>query len=304
MRITNKYLSGQLLSNLNRNLNQLADTQQKVATGKAVSKPSDDPVRVNQALNMATAIADNDQFIRNVDFTVAWMETTDSTVGQAVDTLQRARELAVRGSNGSLAQKDREAIATEVDQLKEQLRQIANTQYSGRFIFGGYKTQVAADAANPNGELYPKDVTLSQADSGSLEVELGPRDRIVYNTLGVDLFGDTKTNDNAFKVLDDLSTSLKNGDTAAVSGSLSKMDRWLDVANQERAIVGGKSNRMTMTRSRMEDANVSLQKLRSENEEVDMAETISSLMMQENVYKAALSVGARVIQPTLLDFLR
>ncbi|HEY9765360.1 MAG TPA: flagellar hook-associated protein FlgL, partial [Chroococcales cyanobacterium] len=290
--------------NLNHNLTQLQDTQQKLSSGKSVSKPSDDPVRVNQCLNLGTAIADNDQYVRNIDFTTAWMETNDSTMGQHVDALQRVRELSVRGASGSLSDTDRKAIAAEVDQIREQERQIANTQYNGRFIFGGYKTMPKPSLANPNGDLYPPDVTLSPNDSGKLEVELSPGTRLSYNTRGIDLLGNTSTADNVFKVLDDISSELKNGDGQAVSASLGKLDKWIDIANEERAIGGGKLSRMELSKNRLLDANISLQKLRSENEDVDMAQTISDLNMQQNVYQAALSVGAKVLQPSLMDFLR
>lgn len=305
MRITNQYLSNHLLSNLNNNLERLQSTQNKLSSGKAISKPSDDPVRVNQSLNLSTVIADNEQFIRNTDMANSWMDITDSSIGQAVDTLQRARELTVRGANDSMADVDRKAIASEITQIKEQLRQIGNTQYGGRFIFGGFQTIIEPDPVdNPSGELYPKDVSKAANNTGEFEIELSPSVRLSYNTSGVALFGDTTTGNNIFQVLDDLETDLNNGNTTNISGALSKLDKWIDTSNEERALVGGKVNRLDLTKNRLLDTNVTLEKLRSENEDVDMAETITDLNMQQNVYQAALAAGAKVIQPSLMDFLR
>lgn len=305
MRITNRYLSNHLLSNLNNNLETLQKTQDKISSGKAISRPSDDPVRVNQSLNLSTVISDNEQFIRNTDMANSWMDITDSSIGQAVDTLQRARQLTVEGANDSLATTDRQAIASEISQIKEQLRQIGNTQYGGRFIFGGFQTIIKKDPVNnPNGELYPKDVTKAANNTGEFEVELSSSVRLAYNTTGVALFGDTTTDDNVFKVLDDLETDLNNGNTTNITEALSKLDKWIDTSTEERAIVGGKVNRLDLTKNRLQDTNVTLKKLRSENEDVDMAEAITDLNMQQNVYQAALAAGAKVIQPSLMDFLR
>ena len=106
------------------------------------------------------------------------------------------------------------------------------------------------------------------------------------------------------KDLDDFINALKTDDTAGISVYLGNVDDHLENINSSRSEIGAKTNRLEMILKRIEDDNINVTQLLSNNQDVDMAETIMLLKNAENVYKASLSAGARVIQPSLLDFLR
>lgn len=129
--------------------------------------------------------------------------------------------------------------------------------------------------------------------------EVGQGYTIPVNMDGNQAFG------NIFTVLDNLIADLHAGDVSSLSGiRLGELDNEINHQLNIRATIGARVNRMDFVINRMQSQNISLTGLLSKTEDADIAQVISELKMQENVYRAALSVGARIVQPTLVDFLR
>lgn len=293
MRITNSMLINNFRRNLNVNLAEMERLQDQMSSGKKIKRPSDDPVNLVSALRLRTTITETEKYVANVNAALSWLETTDVALGQAGDLLQRVRELVVQGANDSLPQTSRQAIAAEVRQIKEQLLQVANTVHDGRYIFGGYKTLTP-----------PFDAAGNYTGDGvaDLQYEIGPGIKMTVNITGDDVF---KNAIDVFQLLDDIVNDLNTANTANLSGvRLGAVDRAIDNILQVRADVGARVNRLELTRNRLEETRINVSDLLSRTEDVDMAEIITRLQMQENVYRAALAAGARIIQPTLADFLR
>lgn len=293
MRITNSMLINNFRRNLNVNLAEMERLQDQMSSGKKIKRPSDDPVNLVSALRLRTTITETEKYVANVNAALSWLETTDVALGQAGDLLQRVRELVVQGANDSLPQTSRQAIAAEVRQIKEQLLQVANTVHDGRYIFGGYKTLTPPFDATGN---YTGDAVAD------LQYEIGPGIKMTVNITGDDVF---KNAIDVFQLLDNIVNDLNTANTASLSGvRLGAVDRAIDNILQVRADVGARVNRLELTRNRLEETRINVSDLLSRTEDVDMAEIITRLQMQENVYRAALAAGARIIQPTLADFLR
>lgn len=141
MRITNSMMVSNMMRNINANLNRMEKIQNQMATGKNIARPSDDPVGMARILKSTSDIMVSEQHKKNVDEALSWLETTETSVTQLKDVMQRVRELTVRGATGSMAAEDRQAIQKEIVQLKEQVLSIGNAAFAGRFIFGGYNTK-------------------------------------------------------------------------------------------------------------------------------------------------------------------
>ncbi len=302
MRITNNMLINNMLSNLNTNLNRMNKYQNQLATGKKISLPSDDPIVASRALKLRTDVAEIEQYQRNVDDATSWMEITETTLGQMGDVMHRVRELTVQGANGTSTPDDLNKIKQEMDQLKIQMTHLANTSYAGRYIFSGYKTD--KPLMDENG-VFQIDI----ANSEQIKYEIGIGDDIHINVTGSDLFNNgtdaaaTGTS-SLIGTLDALITALDAGDHSAVGNTLSQIDADMDNILRVRSGIGARMNRLELTANRLDDDYVNFTKLMSKNEDVDMAEAIMNLQNEENVYRASLSAGAKVIQPSLVDFLR
>jgi flagellar hook-associated protein 3 FlgL len=103
---------------------------------------------------------------------------------------------------------------------------------------------------------------------------------------------------------DDFISFLNTGDHKAISGIITKLDEDIGNLLRIRADIGARINRVELTTNRLESDDLNFTKLMSENEDIDMAEVIMNLTSEENVYRASLAGGARIIMPTLIDFLR
>lgn len=302
MRVTQGMMNNQLLRNISTNLYRMNDHQNQLSTGRKINKPSDDPVGMSFGLRYRSELAANEQYESNVDAAVSWLDYTDSMLGQANSVIQRVRELAVKGANGANPQEALDAIASEVEQLYSQLVTIGNSQFNGKYVFNGQKTDIPP---------YQLETAMTDPiDTGEIKFEIGVGVRIAANIPGNQVFGEPDdpnnpgTNDNIFRVLDDLVSALKSGDQLEVSNILGRIDTANDRFLEARADIGARLNRIELAQSRLQDIGVNLQTLQSKTEDADIAEVITNLKTDENVYQSSLSVGAKIISVSLVDFLK
>ncbi|WP_339060496.1 flagellar hook-associated protein FlgL [Tepidibacillus marianensis] len=300
MRVTQSMLNSQMLRNLNSNLTRLDQLQNQMSTGKKISKPSDDPVGLSFALRYRSELVSNEQYQKNVDSATSWLDYTDKLTGETNDVLQRAREIAVQGSNGTNSDASMEALGMEVAQLYEQLVAIGNSQFNGKYVFNGQKTDQPPYDVNT-----AKVLGTADPDTGKILFEIGMGITMPVNVSGKDLFGpNNAANPNAFQVLEELRSALMNHDQNGVNTTLGKFDNVIDNVMSKWAEVGARSNRIELMSNRLDNENINIQSLLSKTEDADMAEVMINLKMEENVYQASLSTGARIIRPSLMDFLR
>ncbi|MED4600701.1 flagellar hook-associated protein FlgL [Paenibacillus validus] len=303
-RVTQGMLNNQLLRNINTNLTRINNHQNQLSTGRQINKASDDPVGITFSLRYRSELSANDQYETNVDAAVSWLEYTDTMLAQSGEVLQRARELTVKAATGTNPQQALNAIKSEIDQLRAQLVNIGNSEFNGKYVFNGQLTDKA-----PYEEATAAGATV---DHGEIKFEIGVGVRIAANMPGNKVFGEPydpndpvkQNNDNLFRVLDDLSKSLEDGSIPGIENALGRLDTRMDVFLEARADVGAKLNRIELAQARIQDINTNLQTLQSKTEDADIAEVITNLKTDENVYQASLSVGSKIISTSLVDFLR
>lgn len=298
MRVTNKMLSQTFLNNLTRNLNAMRKTQEQMSSFKKVSRPSDDPIAVTQILGMKTTLAEQAKHMQNMEEGIGWLEATDSALNNAGQVLKRAYELTVQAANGTNPEDSLQAIAKEIEQLSDELMQIANSSYAGRYIFGGTYTGKTPFELDGEGNI------IYKGNDETLDWEIGAGVTMSINLTGQDVFeADEGTKQSEiFTVLSDLKNALESGGN--VDNLLENINEKLDHILEQRAVVGAKSRRMEMSLDRAEVVNLGLIELTSKLEDIDVAETSMYYAMQRATYEAALMTGAQILQPTLLNFLR
>ncbi len=299
---------------------------QQHSTTKKFSVPSDNPIGVSKSLELTTTIGKLEQYKRNTEDALSWLEITESAVEDIGNIMHRARELAV-SADGTKTPEDKQKIQAEIDQLTQQLVKLSNTTYAGKSIFTGYRT---------NQDLLKDDGTYN-IDSNSNErmiYEVGVSERIEINTLGYELFGiidptspTAKTTDldtvnnkteaqanpvppaqphqaQLIAVMKDFNDALEKDDIDRIQKTIGRIDNHMENILSIRGEIGAKTNRLEMTVNRIGKDTLNFTKLLSNNEDADMSEVIMNLKMDENVYRASLAATARAIQPSLLDFLR
>lgn len=302
MRVTQGMMVGNFLNNLNNNFKTMDKIQEQLSTGKRINRASDDPVGVVSSLRLRTGLTETEKYLSNVEDGRAWLETTDIALGQAGNILHRVRELTVQGANSTLPPQSLDAIAKEVAQLREQLIQVGNSTFDGRFIFGGFKTTNPPFIVAGVYGVPPDPAIIYNGDNGTINYEIGVNIQVPVNITGNSPFTSVT---NVFNLLTDIKNDIAAGNTASLSGvRLGQLDSVMDNMLSVRSDVGAKVNRLEMTKVRLDDTNLNLSGLLSKNEDIDTAKVITELKMQENTYQTALAAGARIIQPSLMDFLR
>ncbi|KAA0548322.1 flagellar hook-associated protein 3 [Bacillus sp. BGMRC 2118] len=358
MRVTQSMLSNNMLRNLSTSYERLGKYQDQLATGKKITRPSDDPVVAMKGMNYRTDLTEVEQFQRNVSEAYSWMENTDSAYDKATAALQRIRELVVQASNDTYEGNQRNSIAVEIKEMTQHLETIANTKMGNKYIFNGSNTTSApinleninlpVSRLNPDGTGYIlnfqgknfthtggttfvngtdtieimdptgaasatmngttinlDDVVISRVGASPSEVkdvkiELSKGVNITVssnteNTFNASLFGDLK------KII----ANLENGSSGSdIGNSLGKLDNHITSLTSERAEMGARYNRIELIEDRLSSQQIVTSRMMSDNEDAEIEQVITQLTIQESVHRAALGVGAKIVQPSLLDFLR
>ncbi|MBD8840687.1 flagellar hook-associated protein FlgL [Paenibacillus amylolyticus] len=306
MRITNNMLSSQLLLNLNRNAQQMNNTQTQLATGRKINKPSDDPVGITYSLRYRAELSSNEQYQKNVDSAVSWLEFNDTVLNQAGNVMQRLRELTVQASTGTNPQSALDSINEEVQQLKEQLVDISNSKLNGKYIFNGetYDIKPYDFPSNPDGSFDTTNAASVVTDKGKVNFIVGESVQLPINVDGNEVFGTGTEDDNLFVIMNTIMKALSDGDQKELSNQLDNIDSRMDKMLAIRSEIGAKTNRVDLMMGRLDDLGINLTDLQSKVEDADYAELSIQSKIQENIYNASLSAGAKIISPSLVDFLR
>lgn len=159
MRITNKMMTNNVLYNINNNKNLLSTLENQYSTGKKIQKPSDDPIIAVRALKLRTNLSEITQYVeKNIPDALSWMDTTESSLSVVNEILRQMNTYCNQGANDPLTAKDRNSIVTNLEQLKKQIYQEGNSNYAGRYVFSGYKTDTPLVFDEPTKE-YTYEIT-------------------------------------------------------------------------------------------------------------------------------------------------
>ncbi|MBA4180995.1 MAG: flagellar hook-associated protein 3, partial [Anaerolinea sp.] len=295
MRVTEQLRLNNQVSYLNAASERMDRIQRQLATGKRIDKASDDPSGTALALAHRKNLAFETQMRRNMENGTAFLNVTESALDGATDLLQRARELTIRAANGTNGPEELRSIGAEVGQLVQGLAQIANSNFGGAYIFGGHQTQAPAYQVTGS----PPTAITYQGDTGQRVHRISAQDTVPTNVVGSSAFG-TIFNE-LIALRDNLNT---NGPLSVTSAAIANIDSGLDRVLQARADVGARLNRFESAQRRSEDTDVSLQELRAQIEDVDLADAIIRMTAQQNALQAALGAIGRTANDSLLNFLR
>lgn len=298
MRITQQTIASRTYDNLQASLARSSRLQEQLSSGQQLSRPSDAPGQAAAAMQLRSSLRTTEQYVRNAADATAWLTVADSSLQGVSTSLQRARDLAVQGANdGALSLQARQGLADEVRQVRAGILQLANTQYLGRPVFGG----TAA-----GGVAFVQDavtgVVTYAGDAGTVDRRLGPNAQVRVDVSGTAAFGPDGT--NVFDVLEQLAVDLESDPAGPVGASITALDTARDALIAQLADVGARTNRVDTLRGIGDRQVLELRTSLSEVESIDLPATIVQLQMQEVAYQAALGATARVLQPSLLDFLR
>lgn len=341
MRIADKMNFDQVNAGLQKNRSELSELQNQAATQKRVNKPSDDPLATTRVLSARTNINSSQQYIKNINQAKTFLEYSDQSLAELTEILTRAKELAIsQASDGGANAGSRAVTSTEVEQLVGQTVQVGNRKLGDRFLFGGYRTTEAP--FDPQGAYRGDAGEMKVAINKEADVSINVPGSRVFLGLGIrgnspavspntpggvtpnneatirGPAGETVTpsapsqlsatwrnsGTNVFSVLQDLEVSLRTNSKEGVQDSLDRLDEALAQVVLARSEVGSRLATLNSATENLTKGVVDSKALASSMEDVDTFELVSNLTKSESTLKASLDSSGKLIQPSLLDFLR
>ncbi|MBB1196429.1 flagellar hook-associated protein FlgL [Curtobacterium flaccumfaciens] len=270
---------------------RVAELTDQATTLRAIQKPSDDPVGTASSLQVRKEQAAAAQYSRNANDAAAWLATTDSALSSVYSVLNSVRDLTVQAANsGTMSDTNRDAFVTQFRSLKADLEARANTTYGTRSVFAGSSTAAAAYDPATGWAAAGTDVSRRIGDGTTVRVD----------TAGTAVFG--SGDDSVFAVIDSIVNDLQNG--VNVNARINDVDGALGTVRGAQADVGIRHAAALTAQDSLKSATVSLESRRADIEDVDLAKAVLDLQVQQTNYQAALAVTAKVLQPTLMDYLR
>lgn len=320
MRITNQSLLNSILAGMQANGTRLDDLQTRISSGKRVLDPSDDPAATVKILELRTQIGQSQQYSANAEGGIDALEQADDIMVQIDATLQRVRELATAAANGTNSADSYQAQAAELDHIIRGIVDLANTSVEGKYMFSGWATDqkplTVTEDGSGNVDSISYLATTGPGVDGRLNREIAPGIQVPVNVTVQEMFthGTNPTTGASIDMLNrlvalrkDITTLSANPADATAQQGVGDFLGDLEIA--ENALlsthtdVGARVKRLEAAVTRADALSDGLTKLVSKQEDLDVPKAILELANVEFSYKLSLQMGARVVQPTLLDFL-
>lgn len=320
MRVTNSMLTSSFLNNLSNNLNRLEKLQYQLATNRKYAHISDDPISVIYSQQARYKLNRLGQYKKNVEMAQNWLAQAEEGIMDINELIKSAYETAIDVATSIKTDEDRKNAAKYVGQLKDQLLQSLNATFGDKYVFGGYNT-TGADGGDTNippftidtdGNLCFNGISFNSPGINALkddvltfDVGIGSEIKVTIN--GVELAQYHSDGDNLYNLLNELYAAMSKEDSHSID-EISTIAAKLQTAQSHvlslAAEIGGRTNRLDILSLRYDKDEVNYIQMKSNAEDADQAEVIMKYKMAESVYNAALSTGAYIIMPTLMDFLR
>lgn len=296
MRVADQQMYGTLIGNLQRSRQQILQAQQQISSQKKVTKPSDDPVAFGQIVMDKAALAQTDQWMRNVQYGTARIETADSALGQVQNLVSRMRELAIQARSDTTSAEGRTTIAQEVRQLHRQMLQLANTEVQGQALFGGTETNLTPFVISSG------DTVAYQGNAESQSIAVGRNHSVQVLIPGSEIFTGATT--NVFDDVRDLLVALESNDGTGIETAVGELESATHQLSQAQGRIGALGNRLDTTKSALETATLTIRQSLSQNEDADLAAAITQLSLQQVAIEAAGQAFRRIFDTSLLNVLK
>jgi flagellar hook-associated protein 3 FlgL len=287
-RVTPRMLSDTALRGFQLNIGRNQKIQEQIASGKKLTRPSDDPASATAAMRLRSQNRLDTQYLDNIDFATGRIDAADTALGDISDALRTAKQLAVNAQDSSLPDSSRAAFATELRSIRTGVIDAYNASWLGRPIFGGtVQGSVAVDGTGTYiGNESPVTARIGRAE-----------------TVRTDVSGVAAGADVLPQLLDDLADDIANGATD-LNGYQNQLDAVMVKVTAAFADVGTRGAQLTSAKNRLNVEQLDLKTQITNREDVDIAQASVELQSSQVAYQASLGAAAKVLQTSLLDYLR
>ena len=303
MRITQNMMSNIFMSNLRRQTEAMLQRQERIASQKRINRPSDDPSGMGRVLAGRSSLSTINQYATNIQQGKTRLEFSEETLNFVDELVQQARRIAEEKSGDSVTAAERSLAATQVKEIYDQVLQLANSKFGDRYMFSGDQTDTAAFTRDDDYNA------TYHGDNGSFKVPIADNVVVNIDADGRNYFQDGANGGvNIFDELRDLINGLENADLAAGSTQIDATINPLADAHvqimDKRSEAGPKLYRLQATEEHWMNIQNAVQEAIGREEDVDAAQLIIELKNLETAYESTLAAASRIIQPSLVNFLK
>ncbi len=307
MRITDSYMSSNFINNLQSNLKNLSKVQNQLSSLKEVSKSSDNPMLVSEIMDLNNSIIQNEEYMSTIKDSIGFSNMQDSAYDAATKSVSRIRTLIQQAGTDTVNNEDRQLIKAEVEAEIETLTDALNTNFGGKYIFSGMKTttkpfSIEKDANGKMIELKYSGTSdnLTRRISQGVQIELKTDGTSLMN----ERVTEAGTTDNLSIFLTDVLTALEDNNVTALSGNLlERADIESSNIVTQRAENGAVFNRLEASKERNTSENLNLESMRSDKQDIDLAEKFMEYTMEQTAYQASLAMGTKILSTSILDYI-
>lgn len=266
----------------------LADVQKQIATGKRLTRMSEEPWSISQIHQLREDNSVQSVFKRASDLSTTLLSQTENALTNSMNVVSRLREIAVTASNDTYSQEDLDGMIEEVDTLKERIFALANSDFDGRFLFAGaaYDTE-------------PFDSTFAYVGStNEVSIDVSKSSQVEVGFDGSDVFQGSV---DIFTAIDNFVTALGVDDDAAIQTAMGDFDDAFNKMGDYLTRVGGEMNLATDMREVNESIELGLTERLSSIEDVDVAEAMTRFSMMQTQYQINLQLTAKTRGMSLFE---
>lgn len=316
MRVTNSSMMANQMYDNQQNLQRMNKLNEQINTSKLVNRVSDDPHKAVKIMRLNNEIKYTEKYNYNIDETVGWMNNTDSSLEELGTILGDVKEAILKIGNGTYSENEFKAIHAEVNEKIKELGEIFNTTHGGRYMFGGSNVDDAPMAVDLTGD-FPK-LSIKNGNKDNLNADISDGTSIDYNISAKEVFSkDGKGNDTEFidlinSISETVNKIANEKDETAVEahkkdlmGNLKDgLDNFFNRSVDTRTTFGVRVNTAEKLKEFNNENILNMKGVLSLDQDVDHVEKFIELKSAELIYQASIQVSSKLIQPTILDYLR
>ncbi len=286
MRVSNQMMANNVKAALFRQTEQMLKTEERIITGKCINRASDDPIGTQRILEYRKSISSMEQYTTNITNAKTYIDTVDEILNTVTELLNEAKGFASDPSPEL-----RSTFAGEVGTIRDLVLQLANSKINGNYIFAGDLT-----------DTQPFDSSGTYAgDSGTKDYMIGDNIQVNLAADGSQVFQGVT---DVFAALEDLQTALATDDATGITDQMETIGDAIKQITKIRTQNAGRYQRLESAENHYDQFTMNLQQMLSLTEDADIAQAIIDLKVQETTYESTLATSAKIIQPSLMDFLR
>ena len=300
MRVPNRAMTNTYLSDVQKSLQSINKLNTQLNTGKQINKVSDNPYEAIKILNMQNEINDVERYNYNCDEITGWLDSTDDALDK-IGNISSEIKVLLTSISGSYGEDEIKAIKSEINEKVKQIGEALNTTYAGRFIFGGSNTDEAPVEIFENADGIVELRLKAGANEDKLKAEISDGIGIDYNLTASQVTDNLKGLNTINNILVELGNNPVDKDR--VQELNSELGDYMNHVLNNRSAIGARSNTVSNVKSSNDENILRLKGVYSDMQDVDWAEKYIELTSAQMVYNSSMQVGAKMIQPTLLDYL-